>query len=508
MKKVLLIAMFLIITCVSLSLISSAKALYLEEIPSELKHNSDTVTHFIVIDGEEYYTGNGSTVNRFNTEAIEAQLAVLGISASDLGTKYLTKVVIPETYNGTTVTYADINADKAFKSSTYFKNCGYLVFPSTVTKINDANDCCGQIRCIDFGVNSQIVDIPSCFMQNATRLKTLLNMPKNLNSIGSSAFRGCSSLQGDENKQLYIGAKTIANKAFDNALTNVESIVFSENVQSLASESFSIGERDASKVKYMEFKCDVAAVSFPDCNSGKYVGAFYFGTNDSQRRPYSSLVCIILTNPAQANCDGMTFKEASGQNVYFNDITGEDDFVSTSHHFDENNAKISYSSFLKEGVLSYECVNCGKKDNTAVPALFKFEGFSVPEDGEIKLSVGFTVNNKAIENYEKLSGNTVKFGVVAALEKVIGTNVSPLNDDATKKDNVIKASIDINVGSYEFIITGFETEEHKSLRIMMATYVEIYDAENNLVGIEYLQNEKIENNNFVYVSYNDYFINA
>jgi hypothetical protein len=508
MKKILLTLLMLTLICISLSLVSSAKALYLEQIPDELKFSNDTVTHFIVIDGEEYYLGSGNTVNNFNVDAIEAQLTALGISSSDLGTKYLTKLIIPETYNGETVTYADINNDKIFKRSIYFLNCGYLVFPSTATQINDANECCAQMRCIDFGVDSQIASIPGSFMQNAGRLKILLNMPKNLNSIGASAFRNCSSLQGDENKQLYINARTIENKAFDNALTNVEEIVFGENVQSLATESFSIGERDDSIVKYIEFKCDVTEVSFPDCNSGKYVGAFYFGTNDSQRKPYSNLVCIILSNPAQANCDGMTFKEASGQNVYFNDTNGNDDFVSTSHDFDENDANIIYSSFLEEGVLSYECVKCGKTESVSVPALFKFEGFSAPEDGEIKLTVGFTVNNQAIKNYERITGNTVKFGIVAALEKMIGTNTAPLNGDASAKDNVIKASINIDVVSYEFIINGFETDEHKVLKIMLATYVEIYDADGFLLGIEYLQNKKVENNQFVYVSYIDYLKNV
>ena len=230
MKKVTLIIM-LVLTFAFTMLFTVNASLSVEEIPNNLKNSGDTVTHFIVIEGEEYYTGYDNTVNNFNSEVISKAIESFGISESEIGTKYLTKIIIPQYYKGTLVTYADINNEKHFKSNTYFVNCGYLIFPSTVNKINDANDYCGKIRCIDFGESSQITEIPSCFMQNAYELRTLLNMPKNLTSIGSSAFRNCSKLQGDDNKQLYINAQVINNKAFDNALTHVESIIFGENVK-------------------------------------------------------------------------------------------------------------------------------------------------------------------------------------------------------------------------------------------------------------------------------------
>lgn len=460
-----------------------------------------------MFEGEEYYTGIGSKINNFNMDNITAQMTKLDITTEQLGNDYLTKLVFPDEFYGNSVAIVDINNDKAFKSNIYFQNCGYLSFPSTMTTTNDANDYNKQIRCIDFGKNSQLTEIPYAFMYNASKLIRLLNMPKNLTKISENAFRNCYSLEGDENKQLYIGAKAIYKKAFDNAMENVESIVFGENVESMSSESFSNGERPNPKVKYIEFKCDVTKVSFPNCDSGSNVGAFYFGKNSSQRKPYSSLTCIILSNSAQSGCDGKAFKTVSGQNVYFNDTDGEDDLVYTAHTFDATNATILYNSFLENGSLSSSCIRCEKQELSSTPALFKYEGISAPLDGEIKITIGFTVNLKAIKQYEMISGNTIKFGAVVALEQFLGTNVAPLNDDASAKSKVVKASIDIDVVAYNFIITGFTEEFHKSLKILLSSYVEVYNSNNELTQIFYLQDKQVENNNFVYVSYNDYKVN-
>ena len=503
MKKLFFAIFFVFIICISLIFVVSAQDIYLEEIPADLKVSGDTVTHFIVIDGEEYFTGNGNKINNFNTTYIDEQLTKLGISKNDLGTKYLTKLIIPDSLNGNTVTTVDINNYGTFKKNVYFNNtCGYLSFPSTMTTTNDANDCNKQIRCIDFGENSQLTAIPYCFMLNASKLIRLLNMPKNLTSIAESSFGKCTLLEGDENKQLYISARSIGFKAFDDAMQNVESIVFGENVASMSSEAFSNSPGRSVGVKYIEFKCDVTNVSFPNCNSSANTGAFYFGSG-TQRTSYSNLKCIILSNPAQVSCDGKTFVEASGQNVYFNNTTG-DNVVYTFHMLDTENATISYESFMKSGTITAICKNCGKQEASSTPALFSYNGISTPINGEIKIAISFFVNFEAIEQYEKISGNTVKFGVTAALEKAIGTNITPLNNDASAKENVVKAKIDMRVVSYDFIITGFTEASHKSLKLLLATYIEIYNANNDLTQIVYLQDKQVENNEFSYVSYNDY----
>ena len=456
MKNKFFITLVLLITFVCLFALGvSAKELYLEEIPDDLKIDGDTVTHFLVIEGEEYYGGSAGVVNLFNMEKIAEEIAkleaeggalnALGYTSSDLGIKFLTKLIIPGTYNGTTVTYVDINNSGAFKSQTYFRNCGYLEYPSSMTKTNDGNDCNRQLRCIDFGENSQLAQIPYCYMNAASKLICLKNMPKNLTSIEESAFMGCVCLQGDENGQLYIGAATVKYKAFDCAMKNVKSIVFGENVSSLASQSFSNSNGDPGVV-YIEFKCDVSQVAFPaNSTTSIHTGAFYFGMSSNQRNPYSNLKCIILSNPAQAGCDGQTFRSVSGQDVFFNDTTGEDDFVYTSHAMQSINGcqescgrceltqlkkdadhtcVYSYSkadgsafSYLEEIYVNFECTICGTKSHLEkIDAIFINLGYSVEENvSEGAVTHKVKINKDALNRYEELTGMSLNYGVVAGI---------------------------------------------------------------------------------------------
>ena len=513
MKNKFFITLVLLITFVCLFALGvSAKELYLEEIPDDLKIDGDTVTHFLVIEGEEYYGGSGATINLFNMEKIAEEIAKLeaeggalynlGYTASDLGTKFLTKLIIPGTFNGQTVTNVNINNDGNFKKQTYFRNCGYLVYPSSTTTTNDANDCNGELRCIDFGENSALVNIPYCYMQNAKKLIRLINMPKNLETIEDSAFRGCGSLEGDENGQLYISAKTIKTKAFDNAMANVRSIVFGENVETLYSQSFSNGEVSSPLVTYIEFKCDVTKVSFPaNSTTSSYVGAFYFGKNDSQRRPYSNLVCIILSNPAQAGCDGQTFRSVSGQDVFFNDITGEDDFVYTSHAMQSINgcqescirceltqlkkdadhtcvysytkADGSALSYLEEIYVNFECTTCGTKSQLEIiDPIFTTLGYSVEEGGELG---GVTLKTKidfvALARYEELTEEKLHYGVVAGIKTNTSTGnlISFEGDEAKASEGAVCFDFS-KVTKYDFIELKI-TNINKTATVYCNTFV-------------------------------------
>ena len=527
MKKLFtLAAVMLILSCIFV-LGVSAKELYLEEIPEDLKLENDTVTHFLVIDGEEYYGGSGATLNQFNMDKIAEEIAkleleggelnALGYNSGDLGKKFLTKLVFPDTLNGTTVTYVDINSDETFKTKTYFLNCGYLAFPSSMTKTNDSNGCNGNIRCIDFGENSQLKSIPYCFMSSAKKLIRLINMPANLETIEENAFRWCSNLEGDENGQLYISAVTVKRKAFDNAMTNVRSIVFGENVQALAVESFSNGEVPDSKVTYIEFKCDVTKVSFPNCDAGANIGAFYFGANSSQRHPYSSLACIILSNPAQAGCDGMTFCEASGQRVYFNDVGGVDDYVYTSHAIESKNScyegctrcgleklkenpthegatiafKDAYGnsfSYIDDIYVVTTCPVCQMNDvSEVIEKIFISKGYSVCEmgaEGGVTHKVG--INKESLARYEEISGEKLSYGVVAGIKKdgYSDALISYVNGELNATDNSV---------AVDFTGTEFEILELKLINIYTSATVYCNAFVSNGSDVSYICDTTVQN---------------
>ena len=179
--------------------------------------------------------------------------------------------------------------------------------------------------------------------------------------------------------------------------------------------------------------------------------------------------------------------------------------VYASHSVSFDNATIAYESFLENGVITGNCTRCNKAETVSAPALFEFKGISVPTNGDIEIYIGFSANYDAIANYEKISGNKVNFGIVAAAQSILGGN-APLDKDGNAVGTVIKASVsgDTKYAIYELRITGFTTEAHKDIMLLLASYVHITDKNGSTVSVDYLQSKQVVNNKFAYVSYNSY----
>ncbi|MBR2024990.1 MAG: leucine-rich repeat protein [Clostridia bacterium] len=510
MKRFILTVFFVIIMLCSLIIVSSAKEAYLEEIPENLLFENDTVTHFIVFDDEKYYLGSGDTLNKLNTENMDSSLVSLGIDKSEIGTKYLTKLVFPAYLNGTLVTYVDVNTSIK-TNTTYFRDkCGYVKFPGTMTKTHDMNQCTGQLRGIDFGENSQLTSIPYCFAPNSSRLKEVKNFPTaNLETIEASAFNNSRYAFSGE---LVINAKTVKQSAFNNSLTYVTSMVIGEKVERIETQAFSVRSSETGSLgnpllEYIEFKCDVTKIQ-----STSY-GPFYFELGRDSRSEYTSLKCIVLSNEANKGniTEGVTtFRDIVGDSTYMRfllDTTKE--LVYTSHNVNMDNATVSYDSFLENGTLTGYCDRCGKAEVSVVEPLFTFKGISVPTNGDIEIYIGYSANYDAISQYEKITGNKVNFGIVAAAKSLLGDK-SPLdengNETLLQQGAVIKAPVSNGYAyeSYEFIIRGFTTEAHKDALLLMASYVHITDKDGNTVSVNYLQSKQVVDNNFIYISYNSY----
>ena len=508
MKRLFFTALFIVLALSSFIIVSSAQEAYVEPIPENLLFENDTVTHFVVFDDEKYYVAEGSELYALNMDNIAASLTALGISDADLGSKYLTKFVFPAYMNGNLITFVNVNQKgvNCIKTTKYFNGkCGYVSFPGTMTQTHDMNQCVSQLRGIDFGENSQLTAIPFCFAANAGKLKEVKNFPTaQLETIEGDAFNGTRYGFSGE---LIINAKTVNASAFNNATTFVTSLIFGENVETLQTQSFSVRASEtglgAPRLERIEFKCDVANIK-----TTAY-GPFYFELGGNSRSEYADLKCIVLSNEANklAIANGAKVFDDIAPNShirFFLDSAKE--IISPSHEISYENAKISYVSFLENGAITGFCVKCGKAESVVAAPLFAFDGMSVPEDSSrIEIYIGFTTNYKAIEQYEKISGNKVDFGVVAGAKSVLGVN-APLDDSGNAvNNNIIKASAnsEFKFAYYELRLKGF-TEENKDAELLLASYVHITDSDENTVSVDYLQASQVVNNNFSYVSYNSF----
>ncbi|MBO5357529.1 MAG: leucine-rich repeat protein [Clostridia bacterium] len=143
------------------------------------------------------------------------------------------------------------------------------------------------------------------------------------------------------------------------------------------------------------------------------------------------------------------------------------------------------NGYLNLGKKSFKCLYCdetiGTEEEASFPALFLYNGYSMPEDGRLQLSIGYTVNKEALAEYEKLAETSVNYGIVCALaDKLDGK--APL-DETLEGVSVIKADISRQYSSFEFVISGFNNEL-LDLELVMAAYVIDGDS------LVYLQNEQ------------------
>ena len=478
-KKIfLMLAVMAILVCV-FAISVSAKDVYLEPIPDELKAENDTFTHFVVFEEAEYFVSSDNTISGLNGDKMDADMASAGIDKSKIGTEYLTRFNFPAYVGENLITYVNLNSMKTHK---YFKHvCGYIQLEGTVNKVHDMNECVNQLRCVDFGENSQITAIPLCFANQARRMASVKNLPRNLTTIGSNAFDSC---YGAFEGELYINAETIGGSAFNNAISNVTHLILGPKVKSIGTQAltvlFAIQHHNEIPTFYapedikpalvsIEFQCDVSQIKF--ANQGVNSGAFYFPTTTG-RAPYEKLTTIILSHPDNAKyvTEGSVFNDftADGINILFNDSDGLDDYVTAKHDFSIFGG-VSYVRFNEEGTKTLICASCGAQSYEKTTPLFTCLGYSAAEYGDM-MSVNYRVNEKAISEYEEATGKTVNYGVFAVLADKIGTD-DIFGADGKALAGVVAADITgTGFNLFTLKITGF-TEAQKKLPFAMGAFV-------------------------------------
>lgn len=499
-KLFLVLLMALMLMCL-LAVGISAKEAYVEKVPSNLIYSGEALEYFIVLDGEEYYTADNTVLTGLDSTDIEAALNALASegeypdAVTGLGTRYLIKFVLPATVNGKQMANAYIN-NSSFKANTYFSNyCGAIVYAPTYTQTGDANQHNSNIRSIDFGENSCIKQIPLSYMQNANKLRELKNFPKNLTSIEDSAFSYCN-LQG----VLYVNAVTVKRKAFENAIRQIDGIIIGKDTVNIYTEAFGTKEKDGSRyTKFIEFQGDVTKMNIVGSASNQ--GAFYFASG-TQRNPYSALTCLVLSHPdnqAMIN-EGVTTFQDFLPNVYFNqESMNGGNLVRKSH---DNVESISYDSFLENGAKYGVCKICAYAgEAVSVDPLFECLGYSTPENGACAIVLGYKADKTAISEYERITNNTVAYGIFVVSRSNIGDN-DIFGADGTPAKGVISTTMSsLKFSYFDIKIVGIEKDEYKSAEIAMGTYVSVSDGEN--VEYSYLQSDKpAENEKYSFVSYN------
>ena len=264
-----------------------------------------------------------------------------------------------------------------------------------------------------------------------------------------------------------------------------------ENIKASNSEICFWTSANTYTVKNSEFK----KATVGGDNGG--AGAYYFYDVKCTERGYTE------RNATLYDYKTPTCTEAGLLMVYStSNQTGEEDASykesnpALGHSFDKDNITgVSYNSYLENGFYTSKCLRClegtaAEEVETANP-LFKFLGYSTPEDGSYGIVVSYMVDCKAIAEYEALTGKKLSYGIVAGAKQNLGDN-NPLDKDGNAvtldKGAVIKAEVGKEYSAYDFKLTGLG-ENQLDLELVMATYVVIDDGEN--VSVVYLQGTQL-----------------
>ena len=161
--------------------------------------------------------------------------------------------------------------------------------------------------------------------------------------------------------------------------------------------------------------------------------------------------------------------------------------------------KIEYlSGYGVAGAHNKKCSNegCSYDVTETAEVIFDFLGFSTPVNGDVGMVITFKVNKNAISELKRVENIELTYGVYAAAKERLQDN-DILNADGSPSDYVVKAEIDSLYASYDFKLTGFNTEAQKATLIALGTYV----IDNN-GKITYIQiGEPMENEKYFFISF-------
>lgn len=164
------------------------------------------------------------------------------------------------------------------------------------------------------------------------------------------------------------------------------------------------------------------------------------------------------------------------------------------------------NGFMNLGTKEYKCQYCdataSTEEEASAPALFACLGYSVPENGNGGITVGYTTDKEAIAQYMEATGKTLKYGVFAVSQAKLGTN-DIFDENGEAVGGAICAEIqNIEFTVFEIKLMGLTTDTQKNSKLALGAYVKISDGE--ATEYSYMQDgTPNENEKYCFVSFND-----
>ena len=322
---------------------------------------------------------------------------------------------------------------------------------------------------------------------NDSRAMTSIYIPSSVTSIGTEAFRQCyalTTLENFENCQI-----TVLDANVFQSASKITSIKLPQTVTTI-NGAFSGNEKLA--LVYIPASVTTIADTFTGTQPANAV-YIYTGKDAS--------ALSACTRLAGANVILRDDFDETASYTGINLVVGYSECIAYNngvHGKTETDTIVT--SYLEPIKVVTKCILCEMYDeNEKIPALFTVKGLSTPEYEEGVIDICVVVNPEAIEKYEKITGETVNYGLFVVTRSILGEN-DIVNENGEIASGVIAATMPRDFSIMSIKIFGFETDAQKSAEFAFGAYV--IDGKNTA----YIQEgEKLDGDKYVFTSYNQVY---
>ncbi|MBO5287400.1 MAG: leucine-rich repeat domain-containing protein [Clostridia bacterium] len=349
-----------------------------------------------------------------------------------------------------------------------FNGCSSLTsihIPCGVTELSgNVFSGCSALSSITFGDGLEAISGTNNF-KSCTSLTTL-DFPNTLKSIADSNLNACtnltelrlgdaleylgvSNLQLKALKRVYlpstitsVGAKLLGGTNSADSSTNITFIFTGDYNQALALRALvradTTNTANASKL----YNAEMVYAGDYDVNSEP--SGYHFVYSYSKCDAFYDSHIEIPLNACVNQCERCLYYIA---------------LPTQSHNF-EGGETIVYISYMESGTKTTVCQNegcgCDNGSSETVPPIFKFLGYSIYEVNSSFLAE-YTVDLDALEEYERVTGKKLQYGVVAASVDNLG-GIAPLDPYTAKP-------VELNTGVVKRYIASRYSSPQVSIRI-------------------------------------------
>ncbi len=337
-----------------------------------------------------------------------------------------------------------------------------------------------------------LTKIPSKTLAHCYKLQSVV-IPASVTEIVSEAFHSARAGQTVKTFTMYIqgNVKLDTKYVFRDTSAKIELVLLGDSITAEQFKTTNAGIDIVQNGSHSPMN-NIAIVDYKDPASPWTYQVGQSITNHVIVENYCTPLALtgehkIVANPCVINCTSCGLLEAK-ENPEHNETVS-----------------IEYENgYGKEGSKIVYCTNEGCKHNVTekVEALFICLGYSTAEFANGGISIGFYANEAAIDDYEKLTGEEVSYGVFAGTKAGLGTN-DVIGEDGKAVDGTIVAGFENSKYSFMYIkMYGFN-EDNKDTLFAIGAYVEVTDEESKTYS--YLQvGAPNENEKYEFIKYSDF----